>query len=240
MRKVSALILLAACFLVNTSNAKELTSGRAAENFTKGEKFENGSTFDGYPIYPGDGAWTIDSISNSVSGALGDAESVKFGRLLLKQQDPAGYWLASMFVTVNSSTVGGNQYYGGNPCGGQHVFVESKISAQNDNCLAIDAGSYKAGAESNTYLRISVTQTRSGGRVYALTLVLRPDAFGFKNTTPNQWQASEINDDPRRQEFMAKLRLLGQQLRDATEKAIAYDKPKDAFDKVPSFHSLMP
>lgn len=239
MRIAALLLALVSCLSVNTVWGKELAPNRVAGPWTRGEKFESESTLGGYAIYKGDGSWTIDNLTASENNAYGDAQTTKFATLVLKQTEPDGYWLTSMVVKVNLTSAGATQYFSGNPCAGQHLFAESKASGTDDNCLTIDSGSYQSGASMLTYFRIKVTQSRSGGRYYSLMMDFRPDMFGLRNTTPNQWEPGTLDEDPRRAEFLKKVKRLGLQLRDGVEKAIAFDKAANAFESIPSVRSLM-
>lgn len=233
-----AVIFSMLCVAHHSAFPAELFKDRAPVEFAKDSFLESGSTTGGYPIYEGDGTWRLSSVTSSMTGALGGATEVPRGDVKLLQIEPNGDWFASQFLSTNLAQVGTNQYATGSPCSGEHLVAVSKPGGQDDNCMTIDANSFQSRSRTITFFTVRVTQTRSGGRKYLMSLLLNADLLGFRETTPGDWTRENVQHAPSRKAFVEKLEKWAGLLQEGSARAIAYDKPKNAFDNVPSFRTL--
>lgn len=225
--------------LLQSAGAAELLNGNGVVELEKGAAVASSSTFAGYPIYGGDGKWEFFTASNSVSGALGEAQPVNIARLTLRHFEPDGTWFAVMQLRVNTSFVGGNQYTTGSPCKGEFTYVVDKSVALTDNCQTLKAESYKSGDRDKVYLSLRFTHTASAGRRLIMEMMLNPDLLGFRQTDIGFWSAESVAQSLVKQRFIERVKQWGTQLQDANQVAIGFNKPKDAYANVPSFRNLL-
>lgn len=208
-------------------------------DFKQGMELPTDATIGGYPIFKGTGRWTLVRMEPGVIGANGMATSIHTGWIVLVNNESDGNWFGSLSITANLNNAGANQYLSGSPCSGTHIVAVNKVVGQDDNCLTIDAGGYQSGGRNLTYFSIKSTQSASGGRVYVPDLRLPVEMLGFRDTSPGDWTAEAIKSSPSKIKFVAKLKKWGESFQEATQRAIGFSKPQDAFVTVPSYRSLL-
>jgi hypothetical protein len=238
MKKICCALLMGALALPTL--AADLFKGGKPEPFEKGAPLEPSSTFGGYPIYQGDGGWRISDVRSTMSDARGEADAVNMGTLVVTQNEPNNAWFASMAVTINLSSGGLNAYWTGSPCGGNHLVAVNKGKGKNDNCLTVDVSSFQQGTRFVSYFKLLITQGESAGRRYVTQLSLNAELLGFRETAPGDWSVEAVQKAPNRKAFTDRLQQWAESLQDASERALAFSKPQDAFVQVPSYRSLMP
>jgi hypothetical protein len=198
-----------------------------------------GSTLGGYPMFLNGEPWQLLNVTTQTVGGGPEVESVKLGTVAIGLGKPGAHPSAILVTTANLHTVSTNQYIGGTPCGGKHIAVSDKGRRKDDNCLTIDAINLRIDSASPTYLGIRISQSRSAGRVYSLSLLLNPEPLGFANSVLDDWSIESIQSDPKRKAFMEKLLQWAELLQEASYKATDFDRPQDVFLKIPSFKTLM-
>jgi len=218
--------------------AADLFDGTAARAFVSGEVLKPGSTVGGYPVYEGDGAWRILEVAKVTTNTMG----VSYGSAVFEQFTD-GVFLAHMVTSVNLNQSGQAFYTTGDNCGGVHQVRVNKATAGRgdsawDNCLTIDARDVKVQKKPVTVLHLKVTITREGSRYYQTDLFLNPMALGLENSQPADWDVDALDATPARKAMMGKIVAFGKQLQSATERAMEWSSPKDAFKDVGTLRSL--
>lgn len=223
------------------ASADDLFVDRKPTPFVQYAHLDPASTIGGYPIYQGDGDWRlVDVVPSQTNTISGDAESIKMGIAGFLQPSLQEGNLASMWVRVNLTTTGVNQYMSGSPCAGSHMVVVNKVSGKDDNCMTIDVRTPSAGEKWASQFWIRITQNRSAGRSYHMDLRLNSSALGFANAVPADWSAEAIAAAPARKAFADQLQQWAVLLQDGAFRALEFNKPADAFSKVPALSSLLP
>ncbi len=224
-----------------TANADDLFVDGKPAHYVQYAHLAPSSSVGGYPIYQGDGDWrVIDVVPSQTHAISGDAESIKMGIAGFLQPALQGGDLASMWVRVNLTTTGVNQYMTGSPCGGAHMVAVNHITGRDDNCMTIDVATPSAAGKGVSHFWIRITQNRSAGRSYHMDLRLNAGALGFANTVPADWSADALGAEPSRKVFADHLQQWAVLLQNGANRALEFGKPMDAFSKVPPLSSLLP
>lgn len=235
------LALIATLIFSVAAHADDLFRDGRPIDYVKGEALDPTATLGGYPIYKGNGnGWKIYQLTSTQADAHGNADAVNVGSAVFLQPDASGNIVASMAINANLGSASPNQYWGGSPCSGNHLFALNKNRAQDDNCVTIDAASYQSGSSNVTYFAIRSTQTGSNGRLMVIEIKLFADLLGFRNTAPTDWSQDALGRVPERKDFMLRMQQWAGQLQDASHRALDFKKPADAFDSVPSYRDLLP
>jgi len=220
--------------------ASDIFNENTVGNYKRGD-FVNGMVTAGkHPIYSGENQWKIESMTTSEGGASGSATPITSGTVIFNHFEPNGDWFASMKVNVNLNSGSTNQYFTGNPCSGIHLFVVNKGQGKNDNCLTADVGSFTQGNKSTTYFDVNIFESKSGGRLYVLVIRLNAELLGFRETSVADWSRLPLEDSQYRSKFVARLQVWAEKLQDASNKALDYTPPLDAFNGIESWRSLLP
>lgn len=199
-----------------------------------------GSTLGGYALYLGDENWILTDLSKQGSNTFGDAVAVNMGTAQLDQVTAKG-WSARMYVTTNLSGANPNQYALGNPCAGNHLIAVNKGRGLDDNCLTVDADTGDLGPQKVTLLVLRITHSKSSGRKYRIALIMNLETLpGLSGTKPSDWTAAAVAAIPERAAFVQRLQQWGTVLQDASERALDFKQPQDAFANIPSYRTLAP
>ena len=152
-------ILVAGTCLLSTATAADYFNGSKPVDFIRNAPLEAGTTIADYPIFNGDGSWTIRDINANESKGLNSANSSRLGRVALEHIEPHGNWFASQVLTVSTQASGGNTYVTGSTCSGPHLFISNRGSGLDDNSLNIDARNFQSGSRWLTYFYLNIVQT---------------------------------------------------------------------------------
>lgn len=239
MNNKLVVLAITGTFLLNAAAAELFPDSKPVE-FVKDSQLDSVSTVGGYPIYRGDGGWRISGLNVNTPNAFGGATEIPIGMVKLVQLEPNGDWFANQQVAVNLKITGTNQFTTGSPCGGTHLIAINKARGRDDNCITVDASSFQSGNKSTTFFSLLSTQTRSAGRRYIVSLQLNADLLGFRETSPADWTAEIVNNEPSRKIFIERLKKWAEMLQDATARTAEYDAPKDVFASIPSYRTLLP
>lgn len=239
IRKIAVALIFATQSL--TAISDDLFQDREPVNLAKGAAFVNGTTIGGYPIFTGGEKWRLINAISRDSNTLRDATSVTFGTVVLEQREANGDWFGNLALATDIAGTGGGKFMAGNPCAGNHMVTVNKGKGYEDNCLTIDANYSQAGTRMVTYFETNITQTRIGGRVYAMKLQLSAELLGFRETSVTDWNNLDLlESSPSRKAFIQKFQTWAELLQNATDKAVDYSKPSTAFDNIPSYRTLLP
>lgn len=237
--KFSVAVATALCIASTAASASDLFEDGKPVSIPKGTLIHANTTVGGYALYQGDAEWLFLDAKDSLLGGYGGADSINIGRaILVAPSSDKKMWAATMLVGVNLSFAGQDQYFTGSPCAGAHLVAVSKSNGRDDNCLTIDSKALPSGPSKQPALLARVVQSSSSGRVYSIELSINPEAFGFINTTPDDWKEVSYKADPARLAFIGRLAKWGDFLQDATREAIGFKQPKDAFKTVPPLSYL--
>lgn len=240
MKKFLCAVAVVGCAVFATSTlAVELFPNNKADQITPNNMLPSGSTMGGYAIYEGDESWRLMQLSTQETGTLGDAVAVTLGSAWLNQYSQLGSWAASMYVTTNLTGAGLNQFMTGNPCSGSHLIRVEKSLRQDDNCLTVDA-QRSNGTPQSTMLLLRISHAKSAGRIYHIALFISLEQLGFLGTSLSDWTPAAVQANPERAAFVQRLQKWGESLQAASERALDFKKPQDAFAGIPAIRTLAP
>jgi hypothetical protein len=178
-------------------------------------------------------------VSTDQSGIINGADAVQFGTVVLTQNEPDGSPFGVMFITANINETAKNQFYLGEPCGGVHLVAVNKGGGVNDNCLTIDVQSYQSNNKTITYFDTRLTDSDSGGRRLRIEIRLNADMLGFRDTLPINWSKELVDSTPTKKVLITKLRKWAELIQDASHRAVDYSRPKNVYDSIPSYKTLV-
>ena len=216
----------------------ELYPSGAVRTFQQFEPLESDATGGGYAIFQGGRPWRMYM-------AKVDRNNLDIGISYLQMISPMGNEYFAEMITIIA--LGGGDasvtsYYGGEPCtlGVDALVRLNKGIGRSDNCLTINPLTLPIQGKSVPTMAIRVRNSQSASRLYDINLLLALDKLGFPNSKDADWAASQINNDNTKKQFIKKIGAWGEQLQDAVNKALAFNKPQDAFQKVPPIDTLLP
>jgi len=105
--------------------------------------------------------------------------------------------------------------------------------------VTIDVKSDQSNNKAVTYFDILVTNSDSGGRKLMVEMRLVADMLGFKNTLPTDWSKEYVDSTPTKKAFITKLRSWAELIQDASHRAVDYSRPKNVYDSIPSYKTLV-
>lgn len=237
MKKLLAAAILAICG--TQSFAVELFPDKQPGDYTPGDALPAGSTVGGYAIYQGDENWQLLKLETQQTGSRGDAVPLTVGGAYLQQVTSLGEWSANMYVLASLNSAGPNQYMSGSPCSGSHLVAVNKGRGLDDNCLTIDAQLNKGAVNPPTVLVMQISHAKSSGRLYAIHMYINVAPLGFWGTTSADWMPDAVKSVPERAAFIQRLQKWAETLQDASEHALDFKKPQDAFAGIPAFRTLV-
>lgn len=229
-------IALLSCSI--TAGASDLFSDHKPAEYAPGTPLDPEATIGGYPIYRGVD-WMLVKVSASESGALGGADAVHLGTVVLAQGEPDGNEFGMMFITANLNAVAKNQYLTGSPCTGAHLVAVDKGGGIDDNCMTIDVESYSPDGKSITYFKVLSNHSASNGRMLVVGILLNAEMLGFLSSSPADWSKEIVNNSPAKKVFITRLRNWAELIQDASQQALGYAKPKGVYDSIPSYKTLL-
>jgi hypothetical protein len=115
----------------------------------------------------------------------------------------------------------------------------NKGSVRYDNCLVIDPWVVTIQNQSITTLLVRIRNSQNNWRLYDLGLLLAVDGLGFAGSSVADWKAAALEKDSEKKKFLEQLTAWAKALQDGVNRAIAYDKPQDAFKDVPPLNTLL-
>lgn len=241
MKKIVFAVALA--IVATSSNSADLFKDDKPVDFVKDSILAPGTTVAGYPIFKGDGEWRLQNVTSFTANTTGSTmtSGSGLGWISLNQKESNGEWFANLLLLVSTLPAGGDVYSTGTPCGGSHMVTVNKGGGRDDNCLTIDAANFQSGSRFVTYFNVAVTQTRSGGRRYIMTLQLNAELLGFRETAPADWNNADLLQlSPSRTAFALKIKDWASLLQNGSEHILDFSKPQNGFDGIPSYRTLLP
>lgn len=196
------------------------------------------STIGGYAVYQGDGHWRV--LSNKVGKP--NSFGVSYGTLALLRYDEDTF-AAEMATTVNLNQSAQDFFLTTSFCAGPHLVKVELISilgnqGTGENCLTIDPYVGTVGNKRITTLATVITNTQSAARFYQIEILLNPAVLGFPDTVASDWTTSALAANPERKQLLDRMTAWAKHLQGAVKDAIAFRKPADAFNAVPSWRAL--
>jgi hypothetical protein len=231
IRAVAVLLALGA----HMAGAEELFPNGYPSKITQYSELPTGSTAGGYPLYAGGRTWYV--MENKADNNNMDVRILRTA--LSSPLD--GDFFAEMYVTTSMGAASTDGYFAADLCSPStsHLFMLNKASGRIDNCLTINPHVAKMQSGEIVLLVVKVRNSQSSWRLYDLTMVLNPVKLGFPATTAADWSLNAIAADPKKKQSFDKIVAWAKQLQDGVNKAIAFSKPQDAFDGVPSIQTLL-
>jgi len=237
MRLITIIAIALLSYSIGAS-ANDLFVGKKPIEYVSGTPLEPSTTIGGYPIYQGVD-WKLYKVSANQAGTINGADAVQFGTVVLTQNEPDGSAFGVMLITANINETAKNQYLLGDPCSGAHLVAVNKGGGVNDNCLTIDVKSYQSNSRTIPYFDISLIESDSGGRMLRIEIRLNADMFGFRDTLPINWAKESVDATPAKKIFVTKLRKWAELIQDASHRAVDYSRPKNVYDSIPSYKTLV-
>jgi hypothetical protein len=218
--------------------AEDLFIGDVARDIKPGSELRPQDTIGGYPIFQGDSRWRLVSASASGPSQYG----LVYGTAHVVQYERNSY-LAEMIVTVNLNRSAHSIYISNDPCGGEHLVKHSTVAmlggeGTRGNCMTIDPVVVTIGNKQIQTIAIAITNTQSSSRYYRMKILLNPILLGLGSRIPEKSTDSAFAARPEMKKFIDAVTAWARQLQAATERAIGFDKPADAFLDVPSWWTL--
>jgi hypothetical protein len=216
----------------------ELYPSGTVRKYQQFESLESDATGGGFAVFQGGRPWRI--VMAKVT-----KNNMDVGISYLQLFSPMGNeYFAEMAITI--SLGGGDAslqtYFSGEPCapGVDALIKLNKGAGKSDNCLTIKPLTVTIQGKSVPTMSIQVRNSQSSKRLYDINLLLALDKLGFPNSKDADWTTSQISNDAPKMQFIKKIGAWGEQLQDAVNLALAFSKPQDVFQKVPSIDTLLP
>jgi hypothetical protein len=130
-------------------------------------------------------------------------------------------------------------YFTSEVCKNEFLFKLNKGGGRNDNCLTIDSFTDTFKGRQITTIAIKIRNSQSNARIYDVGLYLNPAKMGFPNTNAYDWTKSQVETSSDKKKLIEKLSVWALKWQEGVEKAIAFSKPKDAFDNVRSIDEFI-
>ena len=223
-RFISALVFAACSCIAPLAQALDfIVNGQFNPAVSKGYKVQSGDTFGGYPIFTNDGDWRIYYIQ--MGSSTGGTEALRLPAVGMERYDENGKWLMGQWVTLSLDSSGTNAGWRGTPCSSDKIVQINIPRGRVDRCAASEIKSMKLGGVDTEMLRITFTETNTGGRYYLTSFDIHFAQLGLTR--------SEVTD--KSSEFNRRLKDWMGKFLDATVKAAGYDKPPDAFKGIQTF-----
>jgi hypothetical protein len=115
----------------------------------------------------------------------------------------------------------------------------NKGAGTNDNCLSIKPLTVNIQGKSVPTMEFKIRNSQSSTRLYDISLLLALEKLGFPNSKDADWGPGQISNDAAKKQFIKNIATWGEQLQDAVNLALAFSKPQDVFQKVPSIDTLL-
>lgn len=235
---LSALFGSAILALPSMSICGELFPSGEVRPYQKLDYLESDATAGGYPIFQGGRPWRIiaaKAVRNNMGVGIGYAHFFSSLR---------NDYFAEMLLTTS---LGGGTglhtgYFMGDPCGVavQALVKTSKASGQSNNCLTIKPFTATISNKPIPTMEVNVMNSQSSARLYEIRLLLALDKLGFPDATEAEWSTSSLDNDVKKKQLIVQLTAWAMQLQDNVNLAIGFNKPQDAFQRVPPIDSLLP
>lgn len=206
--------------------------------FEKGALIERWSTAGGYSVYTGGDQWRVLNVTNQMAGAINNADEINRGTVVLVNVDSNNQEQAVQVLTTNLSSASIDQYVTGSPCSGTYIVAVNKARGRDDNCMTINVRSVQGRPRDLTVFEIRIINFQSGGRAYVMFFHILANALNFADTSPADWTPAGLEASAERKALITRMHTWAESLQDAANKAIAYSKPQDVFDNIPSYKSL--
>lgn len=234
MRAISRLIFITLLTATSSAFADDLFADGAPREIKKFASIESGTTMGGYPLYHGGHDWRLVSHESNTNNL-----NMKIGRVHLVSPDSSGY-LAQMFVATNLSQAQEEGWYSGDACDqkANALHTINKSAGKRDNCMTLVPYNVPVNNRNSAALIVTIRNSQSNWRLYGMSLLINPVSLGLPATVVEDWSKDTLALDPRKHKLIERLSAWAEKLQDAVNVAIGYDKPLDAFSKVPSIRSL--
>jgi hypothetical protein len=229
--KTLSVFIFAGIMLMQNSYGEDIFSDNLSRDYKPKKTISIEDTIGGYPIFQGGRIWQViegNSTENNVQ--------VKLGYIHLISSIGNQYF-SEMTLMVNLSQ--GNSYFVTEPCKGTHLVKNDLGGGQFDNCMTIDPFTVNIKGKNITALLIGVKNSKAGARLYDLRLLLNLTNLGFPDSSIYDWSIESVKQDQTKVDFVKKITDWAKLLQSGVDKAIGYDKPKDAFSLVPSISFLL-
>lgn len=222
---------------VQASAVEFFKDGKPAP-FEKGALIERWSTAGGYSVYTGGDQWRVLNVTNQMAGAINNADEINRGTVVLVNVDSNNQDQAVQVLTTNLSSASIDQYVTGSPCSGTYIVAVKKARGRDDNCMTFNVRSVQGRPRDLTVFEIRIINFQSGGRAYVMFFHILANALNFADTSPADWTPAGLEASAERKALITRMHTWAESLQDAANKAIAYSKPQDVFDNIPSYKSL--
>lgn len=224
-------IIVATLMVCQSVHADDLFSDNFSRDFKPVKTLSDDTTIGGYPIYQGGRSWQVMSGESAQNNVL-----VRIGHVTLLSPINSEFFM-QMNLTVNMSQ--NNGYYTTDMCSGSHLVAINFGGWRTDNCMTIDPLSVKVSDKNITVFSINIRNSQQGSRLYNLRTFINLAQLGFPQSAVTDWTEELLSRDAAKKALLDKTMAWAKKLQDGVNRAIAYDKPKNAFDAVPPISELL-
>ena len=215
----------------------ELYPSGKVRTYQQFEYLESDATGGGYAIFQGGRPWRI-------AAARVTKNNADVGISQIQMISPMGNaYFAEMLITISlgGGDTNSRTYFGGDPCASsvQALVKLNKGAGTNDNCLSIKPLTVNIQGKSVPTMVFKIRNSQSSTRLYDISLLLALEKLGFPNSKDADWGPDQISNDAAKKQFIKNIATWGEQLQDAVNLALAFSKPQDVFQKVPSIDTLL-
>lgn len=229
--------LMAAC-VGQQALADDLFADGKPRDIKDGALIVPDTTIGGYALFPADNNWQMQAMEVSNTNSMG----VRYGTAQLYRPLDRKYF-ADMIVTVNLNQSSRGFFLANDYCSGPHLVKVDKVvtsvgEGSWDNCLTIDPTVLTIAGKPVNAVVINIRNAQSGSRLYHLRLRFDPTVLGVTQPLPKSLDDKAFVENPALRVFVDRLTAWARQLQDATNVAVRYSKPADAFATMPSWWDL--
>ena len=242
IRKQSAVGLLLfaayALFFAEAAQAEDFFLDGKAREIKIDSRIAPDTTIGGYALFHADNNWQMQSMVVDGPTSMG----VRYGTVQLYRPLDRKYF-ADLIVTTNLDQSSRSFFLLNDYCSGPHLVKVDKVMSgggegTRDNCMTIDPLVLTVGSRQVNVISINIRNAQAGSRLYHMRLRIDPTALGVTQALPANLNDRAYTENPALRVFVDRLAAWARQLQDATNIAIQYSKPANAFAAIPSWWDL--
>lgn len=229
-------VLAAAIAICQTGFAEDLYDyGGKLRDIKAGAPIVTADTVGGFALYQGGGGWRFErGTSSATSGGI-LTTSVPLAEFLTFQIVEGEIFQRLAVAATIGKGIGHG--WSGTPCSPTHLIAKDKGRGREDHCLTIDPISIQVDNRPVTFLMLSTTNS-NGGRYHEQHLMINPNLWGVRDSSPADWAELGLMQSPFRRAILERLKVWGEKFLDASMNAFGFSQPQDSYESLPSLRTL--